>query len=558
VTPPFDPPTPGPAPPDDDQTGPAPTGDFAPPNPAPTGDPAPTDSASTSVPSLGSPLTDVAINETTPGALGSDGWRRRHPTSPLINTIDNVYRSIRQGWAVIIVLALRGPVVFVSGVAVILAALAAWTVVSHLRFQYRLVGSELQVRSGVFTHQTRTLPVDRVQQVSLNQKLRHQVFNVVDVGIESAGGGDEAEIRLSVLTEAEAEAIRTRLTVARQRATPLEPGTPLPPPTLAVEPTLLYQQPTRALVKWSLANSPFLLVAVLAPLLGTAGGLVEDQIFDRFPSSIVGALVAIAFVAAIVLAAATALNVVRYHDLRLTQSDDELRLRYGLFTRQQVDVPKERIQVLVENLTVPGRIAGVVGVTAHNASGTTGGTNTYLPAVPQADHHDVSDLLVPGLALRAPILRHPAAALARSVIRRVVPMAIVAAAVIGLTRSPWALLTLVLPVVAAGFGWRAWIVLGHAETSDVVIGRAGVWGESTSFVRRDRVQSASMSATWTQRRRRLATLQIDVAQPLGSVSIIDMAESDARRLLIEITEPPTQSASTDTAEIGATSDSAPS
>lgn len=488
----------------------------------------PSDSSPFGPPAIGSPAADI------PAPVAEAPWKRRHPASPIINTIDGGYQLVRFAWPVIIVAALRGPIYFAAGVAAVAVVLGAWMTISHLRFQYRLVGSELEVRSGVLTLQTRSLPVDRVQQVSLNQKLRHQVFGVVEVAIESAGSGDDAEIELSVLTRAEAEQIRARLTVARRQAAVVVPDGQLPPPVVSSEPTLLYRQPVRALFKWSLANSPLLMLLVVAPAFTTVGDTIQSRLSSRLPTGVVGVSISIAVLAGLALAVATVTNVVRYHDMRLQQSGDELRLRYGLLTQHQIDVPRERIQVLVENVTIPGRLAGVVGVTAHNASGTQGGTNTYLPAVPTSDRDRVSSLLAPGVDLSAGIVRHPRAALRRAIVQRVLTSMFVVVPVVVTVRSAWALPVLVFPVCAVVWGARAWRVLGHGETADVVVGRHGVWGEETSFVRRDRVQSVSMSASFFQRRRGLASLRIDVAQPLGRVQIHDMADTDARRMLADL------------------------
>ncbi len=57
-------------------------------------------------------------------------------------------------------------------------------------------------------------------------------------------------------------------------------------------------------------------------------------------------------------------------------------------------------------------------------------------------------------------------------------------------------------------------------------------------MRRDRVQSAAVRATWFQRRLGLATLRIHIAQPLGKVDIVDLAAIEADRLLYELVVKP--------------------
>lgn len=127
--------------------------------------------------------------------------------------------------------------------------------------------------------------------------------------------------------------------------------------------------------------------------------------------------------------------------------------------------------------------------------------------------------------------RHPIEARRRAVFRRVVVTTILTVGAIAVYRSLWSPWAIAPILLAVPWGWRAWVALGHGETDDVVIGRRGAWNEVTDYVRRDRVQSAAVTANWFQRRLGLATLRIDVAQPLGKVRIVDMATHEADRLL---------------------------
>lgn len=475
---------------------------------------------------------DVASEPDRPEVPSSPAaWRRLHPISPIVNSLDRA----RVAWPVLVIAVVRGPSFAIPALTIGASALIGWSLIVHLRFRYRLEGTVLTVESGVFVQRSRTLPADRVQQVTLNQKLRHQVFGVVEVGVESAGAGSEPEISLSVLAGPEANRVRAALSAARDVAgsttDATASGAGLAPPVVTTE---LYRQPNGSLVRWAAANSPFLVLAVLGAVAGFAGDFGAGRLDRWMPSGGLVIGVSLAVIAVAALMVATVANVVRFYDMRLERVGDDLRLRYGLLTRHEADVPRERIHVLVENLSVPGRLAGVTGIRAHNASGSAGETTNYLPAVPRAASSTVTGLLAPGLDLHAPIERHPNAARRRAIIRATWPPLVGFLVLIAVTRSAWALVALLLVAIAPVLGWRSWTVLGHGGTPDVMVGRRGLWTEATSFVRRDRVQSAGVTASWFQRRRDLATLRIDVAQPLGSVVVRDMDADEAHRLLDEL------------------------
>ena len=451
-------------------------------------------------------------------------WQRLHPLSPIINVNVKLFLGLSVGAYLV------GNGV---GLAVVLVGNVSWRVLKYQRVSYRLVGNELTVRSGVFVQNVRTLPANRVQQVNLIRKLRHRAFNVWDVNVEIAGESDEAEVTLSVLSLGETERIRAGLSAARRTPSPDTEGRSVPVEAPACEE--IYRQRNGHLIRWAVVSS----LNFTAILFGGTPIIIKmaRSRWDRQPTdatAIFSDLGVEVITVIIFIAVLTLINIVQYWNLRLERAGDELRMLYGLLTRRSVEVPLERVQALVESLSLPGRMLGIVSVTAHNASGTTDGNSTYLPAVPVADRRDLTGHLAPGFDVEAPLRQHPTLARRLAIFKRVVLATIFAVLLIAIFRNIWSLSTLVLIPLAVPWGWRAWVVLGHGETDDVVIGRRGVWKEVTGYVRRDRVQSAAVTANWFQRRLGLATLRIDVAQPLGKVKIVDMATHEADRLLDQL------------------------
>jgi putative membrane protein len=408
---------------------------------------------------------------------------------------------------------------------VLLAALGV-EVLQYLRFDYRMAGTTLIVRSGVLVRRTRTVPADRVQQVSRNEKLRHRLFGVAELSVEVAGAGAEPEVKLSVVNTAEAERIRVRLQDARRKV-----GTAPPEPD-----RIVYRQPNRSLLLWAVFTSPLFTIPAVGAGLGALSEAIDlERAWGWLPEG--GQLWFLTAAALLGLVAATAINLARFYDMRLMQADADLRLDYGLLTRHRLELPSERIQALVLKLSPAGRLSGTIAVTVHNASSAGEATESHLPAIPRLDRTVLVDRLVPGIDVEADVSGHPPAALRRSLIRWTWPVATVSLAIWAASRSVWGGFLLLALVPAAALGARAWRVLGHGETADVVISRRGAIRDHTAVMRKARVQSVSIVANWFQRRRQLATLRIQVAQPLGNVSIRDMdaagAVDLARRLALE-------------------------
>lgn len=448
-------------------------------------------------------------------------WQRLHMASPLLSAITTALRF----WPVFLIAVFNeggGPLM--AGI-LIGGGLIALTVevVRYFRFDYRLQGTTLVVRSGVLVRRNRSVPADRVQQVSLNQKLRHRLLGLAEVSVEVAGAGAEPDVKLSVVALGEAERIRVRLQDARrtEAAAPPEPD------------RVVYTQPNKDLLRWAAFSSPLFMV----PAVGAAIGVLDDAVdleraWGWLPDG--SQIWFVVVVALLGLAGATALNGARFYDMRLLRSDNDFRLTYGLFTNRQLEVPPGRIQAVVTKLSPAGRLSNTVGIKVHNASSAGEATESYLPATPRRARRELVDVLIPGVELEPPLHRHPPAALRRALIRWVVPVALVTVAAASVIRRAPAAALLLLVIPAAVLGWRSWRVLGHGETPDIVVSRRGAITERTTVVRLSRIQSLSVAANFFQRRLGLATVQIQVAQPLGRVVVKDMDAAAAAEMALRL------------------------
>ncbi|WP_368731600.1 PH domain-containing protein, partial [Pseudomonas sp. 2822-17] len=56
-------------------------------------------------------------------------------------------------------------------------------------FKYQVVDNELQVRQGLIFRKRRYIRQERIQSIDLNAKLIQRLFNLVEVKVETAGGG---------------------------------------------------------------------------------------------------------------------------------------------------------------------------------------------------------------------------------------------------------------------------------------------------------------------------------------------------------------------------------
>lgn len=271
-----------------------------------------------------------------PKAVAEEGtWQRLHPLTPLV-----------RGWkvlaAVVVLLGQQqGPELFrhglpsrdealiglgVLGVAVLVGGVYVW--LAWQRAEYRVDGEALQMRTGVLFRSERQARLDRLQAVDLVRPILARIFGLAELKLEVAGGGDSA-VRLSLLPEDEAQALRNTL-LARAAGVRYEGSTAPEAPEREVL-TVPVGRTVEATIR-SVSTILFVVLVVAlvvasfvagsaAPLLGLAPGVLGlgAAMWQQFSSSF---------------------------GFRVALSPDGIRLHHGLLTTRAQTVPPGRVQAV--------------------------------------------------------------------------------------------------------------------------------------------------------------------------------------------------------------------
>ena len=513
---------------------PAPT---APPAP-PTAPPAPPEAGwDPWTPSPGGPLP------------AGGGPLRLHPAAPLAELA---------GSAVILLLISRGRPAGLAFAVLLLLVVGAFRYLAWSRFTYAIEGDSLVTEGGILNRTRREVPLDRIQQVDLQRKLRHQVLGLAVVRVDTAGSGSEPEVTLDAVSVAEAERLRATLThrdvpagdpaPAAPGLHPAAPGTP-PVPGPAGPPAGAAHEPEREVLaidhrSLALAGMTGSKLAVVFAVAAAAVGLLDDlprtlrdRATDPLTDStgtallVVGVLALLALPLALVFAAVA--GVLADGGYRLTSRGDMLHLQRGLLDQRQANLAVHRVQVVRIQQSWLRRALGFVSVTLQSAGGSRQVEDQDARIrVPILREEDLDALLAevlpaaPGLPALHPA---PPAARRRAWVRRLVPAAVLAAAAALLLPS-WGLLALVLVPIAAATGELAYRGLGWATIDDHVVARRGALQRETALVPVAKVQSTRLVSSPLQRRAGLASLHVDVAGRGRTPLLHDAAADDMARL----------------------------
>ena len=101
-------------------------------------------------------------------------------------------------------------------VAAVLLASVLFRVLGWMRFRYYLGEDDVRIESGLFSRSARSIPYDRIQDVSIEQNAIARLCGLAEVKFETGGGAGE-EAKLSFVSSAEAARLRDVGTRAARR-----------------------------------------------------------------------------------------------------------------------------------------------------------------------------------------------------------------------------------------------------------------------------------------------------------------------------------------------------
>lgn len=318
-------------------------------------------------------MTEAALSSATvpsPTELGGEPLRK-HPLSFVVAGITGLqnalfpmaaaYFSMREkSWALLAALGIG---------AVIAALTAGLAYLAWRRFTYQIGETDIRVESGIISRTARSVPFERIQDVSLEQTLLPRLLGLVQVKFETGAGGDE-EIALRYLSEDQGEALRE---VVRARKDGVEAAAhqDVEGSGVAISsepaPEVLFAMDQKRLFTFGLFEFSLAVFAVLAGLFQYVETFASIQFFDaefwEDNFSDTGNTVSAWGPAVQIIAASAGLvtlfivgsitglirTVLRDWGFVLERTAKGFRRRRGLLTKTDVVMPIHRVQAIKTN-----------------------------------------------------------------------------------------------------------------------------------------------------------------------------------------------------------------
>jgi putative membrane protein len=287
------------------------------------------------------------------------------PTSVILGAIGSLRSAIFPAIAIAFS-GIGGDGRFLIALGVGLASVVIGTAISYAhwhRFTYTIGEADIRVESGVLSRSARSVPYERIQDVSLEAKPLPRLFGLVAVKFETGAGSGE-DLSLEYLTTAQGEALRQLVRERRDDA-------PVPVPGSGdrvaggEDSEVLYALTPRRLFTFGLFEFSLAVFAVLGGALQYVDNVTDIDVWNvklwqrwlteqgetvahlGFFAQVAGAVAGLIGLLAIGFATGIVRTALRDWGFTLTRSARGFRRQRGLLTRSDVVMPAHRVQGLV-------------------------------------------------------------------------------------------------------------------------------------------------------------------------------------------------------------------
>ncbi|MCP3979416.1 MAG: PH domain-containing protein [bacterium] len=438
------------------------------------------------------------------------------------------------------------------GLLPIAAGVLLWSVLSYLRFQFRLDDRLILLRRGVLHHERLTIEFKRVQNVSIQEPFYMRPLGLVVLSIDTAGS-QSTEITLGGIRNELAQSLRAAILADAdgKRAASEGESTDEPQPVAR----LLVERTPRQIARYGLTASGLFWVAIA---FGFVAGLGGGRWFATAMKELVeylvrlvqeGGVLYLVGIIAVVVAGVLSLPLlsmagalIRHYGYRLTREGDTYRRRSGLINRHEEALKQHKIQSVLWKQNAIARAMGMVtlklevagsGEEETNPSGIPVGMLSpfLVPALDSDEALELTREFLPECIAESIEFSRPNA---RRYIGRKL-LLIFTAPILVVSLPPaiflhWVFL-LLIPIaygVAFLFLRQLWSRWGYAVRGGYGFVRSGFLGFSTAVFPLFKMQRVDLRQTPGQRRARLAHLTLHLAS--GSMTIPHIRLDDAQRL----------------------------
>ncbi|WP_324655658.1 PH domain-containing protein [Bacillus cereus] len=467
-------------------------------------------------------------------------YKRQHPITMLLELKITDFIPL-----IIFMFSLNGKFPFwylipaAFGLLTVFSALEKWYYTT-----YWVENNVLHVKQGLFVKKESYLNKERVQTINTSSNVLYQMLGLKKIQIETAGGGDEAEVSLAGITVEEATEL---IAMLNESASELKVEKTLE--EVEVKEIITEEKQAR---EYKLTWKEILIASVTSGQFGLLFSLiffVYHQVDEYIPKwiensvksyvmehDIYGWILMIAILLVLSWIISTIGYALKHGDFTVNRRNDEVRISQGLLEKKELVLKLHRIQGITIKegiLRQPfGYCAVQVEVIQSKGTGDEKEKVTLHPIIRKDRVQQLLAHLQLPYELNANITSLPKAALRRYLIDSFIFFAMLAIPLTGIGiyfekyYIMWALLPLAILIFTLGYA--TFKTNGYSVNGEQITLVYRSVGKYTGLIRRRHVQSMEKTQSYFQRRADLCTYKFSSAS--SSYKIEHTRVEDAERM----------------------------
>ncbi|PEC55983.1 hypothetical protein COC58_23840 [Bacillus cereus] len=396
---------------------------------------------------------------------------------------------------------------------------------------YWVENNVLHVKQGLFVKKESYLNKERVQTINTSSNVLYQMLGLKKIQIETAGGGDDAEVSLAGITAEEATELIALLNEPTPEVKAEETLDEVVEHTAEKEIITEEKQSTEYKLTWK----EILLASVTSGQFGLLFSLiffVYHQVDEYIPKWIENGVKSYVmehdiygwiFMVAILIVFSWIISTIGYAlkhgNFTVNRRNDEVRIAQGLLERKELVLKLHRIQGITIKEGIFRQMLGYCAVQVEVIQGKGLGDEKEKVTLHPIIRKDrvqqlLADLQLP-YELNTNIISLPKAALRRYLIDSLIFFAMLAIPLIGISIYfekhfiMWALIPLAILIFTLGYA--TFKTNGYSVNGEQITLVYRSVGKYTGLVRRRHVQSMEKTQSYFQRRANLCTYKFSNA-----------------------------------------------
>lgn len=411
-----------------------------------------------------------------------------------------------------------------------------------LRFLYKIEDGMLHIKSGIFVRKNIYLTKDRIQVIDVSSGIIQRSFGLVRLDIQTAGSSSR-QAALEAITREKAYEINWILREQSEQTT--EDLLSSDSTSDIVDDSRMIKVPNKELLIAASTSGSFgIALSIIATVFSQLEPLIsESELFEYFfgllPSQ-TDTILILTVIAIFVLFAwliSFFSTLLTYGNFQLIIKKKEIVISRGIFEKKRITIPYNRIQAIHVTEGIIRQPLGYASIHLESAGyGDDKGTGSIV-LFPLIKHENILVLLeeiIPDYEKKLEGLKPPSRSLRRYLLRSALPVTVISSFLywfMQLNIFIW-----IFPLASVWWGWLKYRDAAIGWGDDILLMRSRRLSKSTAYIKKKRVQDATVSQSPFQKWRNLCSVQIFVASgdQGKTFTVRDIELNDGMKLLNQV------------------------